>query len=173
MNPPFTIRGETPMDRPAVRAVNQAAFDGDAEADLVAWLWDEGDALFGLVAKRDGVTAGHILFSRLPIEMPNGEQIPAAALAPLAVAPEWQRRGLGSALVRQGLERCRERGLTAVVVLGDPAYYSRFGFRTELAQALQTPWSGPYLMAVELVPGVLAGRDGIPHYASAFGRLER
>jgi putative acetyltransferase len=169
--PTFTIRDENPADRDRVRAVNQLAFDGDVEADLVRVLYAAGEVLFGLVAEADGRLVGHILFSRLPIAMATGEVIPAAALAPLAVLPDWQRQGIGSALVRQGLARCQERDVPAVVVLGDPAYYTRFGFYVETARGLQTPWSGPHLMAIELTPGCLGDGQGVAHYPAAFMAL--
>ena len=166
----FAIREETAADRVVVRAVVRAAFGGEAEADLVERLHADGDATVALVAERAGNVVGHVLFSRLPIEL--GQRIvPAAALAPLAVAPEWQRQGIGAALVREGLALCRDRGVAAVVVLGDSAYYGRFGFRAGTTAGLQTPWSGPHLMALELIPGSLSGDSGIAHYAAAFSAL--
>lgn len=166
----FSIREEKIRDREAVRGVNAAAFGGEAEGALVQHLYDDGEVLFGLVAEVEGQVVGHILFSRLPVETEQGV-VSAAALAPLAVLPEWQRQGIGTALVREGLTRCRERRVPAVVVLGDPGYYGRFGFRADLASGLQTPWTGPYLMAVELVPGGLAGGQGVARYPTAFGEL--
>ena len=170
MSTAFTIRMEEPQERVAVRAVNVAAFGGDAEADLVQRLQDDGDTLFGLVAVWDGQIAGHLVFSQLPIEMAQ-ETVSAAALAPLAVLPELQRQGIGSALVRHGLTQCQNLGLAAVVVLGDPAYYGRFGFRVDLAERLRTPWSGPHLMAYEIVPGALGDGLGTAIYPAAFGAL--
>jgi putative acetyltransferase len=164
------VREERPVDRESVRAVNEAAFSGPDEADLVRRLYDDDDALLGLVAEVEGQVVGHILFSRLPIETVQGVVF-AAALAPLAVMPDWQGQGIGTALVREGLTRCRERGVAAVVVLGDSDYYGRFGFRAEMASGLQTPWSGPFLMAVELVQSGLAGGQGVARYPAAFGEL--
>jgi putative acetyltransferase len=168
--PDWTIRGETASDRAAVLAVNAAAFGGEAEAELVARLWDDGDALFGFVAEAAGRVVGHVLFSQLPIAAGQGI-IPAAALAPLAVLPAWQRRGIGAALVRRGLATCRERGIAAVVVLGDPAYYERFGFRAETARGLETPWSGPHLMALEVTAGAMAMGSGMASYPPAFAAV--
>jgi putative acetyltransferase len=165
------IRPEAPPDRAAVRGVNRAAFEGNAEADLVAQLHAAGDVLCSLVAEIDGCVVGHILFSRLPIALER-EVVVAAALAPLAVLPERQRQGIGTALVHHGLAHCRERGIPAVVVLGDPHFYGRFGFSAELASGLQTPWSAPNLMAIELVAGSLGNGRGIPRYAPAFAALE-
>ncbi len=166
----FSIREEKIRDREVVRGVNAAAFGGEDEGDLVQHLYDDGDVLFGLVAEIEGQIVGHILFSRLPIETEQGSVV-VAALAPLAVLPEWQRLRIGAALVREEMTRCRERRVPAVVVLGEPGYYGRFGFRAETARGLQTPWSGPHLMAVELVPGGLAGGQGVARYPAAFGEL--
>jgi len=110
---------------------------------------------------------GHVLFSALPVTTEAGT-LPAAALAPLAVRPDRQRRGVGSALVRRGIGACRERGLGAVVVLGHPGYYPRFGF-SPAAGRLRDPFSaGDAFMALELVPGALAA-PGVARYAPAFG----
>jgi putative acetyltransferase len=166
---PVIIREETVIDRDAVREVNRAVFGGDAEADLVERLHADGDVLLSLVADDEGRVVGHLLFSRLPIETATG--VLSAVLAPLAVLPERQRRGIGAALVRHGLHRCQEHGVAAVIVLGDPAYYGRFGFTVEAAHGLQTPWSGPHLMAIELMPGGMTALPGIAHYPAAFSSL--
>ncbi len=166
----LTVRQEETRDRPAVRAVNVAAFGGDAEADLVERLHDDGDVLFALVAECASQIIGPILFSRLPIETTRGTVV-AAAQAPLAVLPEWQRQGIGAALVRHGLALCQERQIAAVVVLGDLAYYGRFGFRAETGRGLQTPWSGPHLMAMEFMPSGLTTLQGVAHYPAAFSVL--
>lgn len=172
MSEPIVVRTETPADRAAVLEINRAAFGADGEAVLVERLHADGDVVLGLVAVVDGEPVGHLLFSRLPITWATGETVPAAALGPLAVLPAWQRQGVGSALAREGLRRCGERGIVAVVVLGDPAYYTRFGFRAALASRLQTPWSGPHLMAIELEPGSLGDEAGIARYAPAFMALD-
>ena len=111
---------------------------------------------------------GHVLFSELPIET-GGGPLRAAALAPLAVAPEHQRQGIGAALIRAGLEACRNCGVAAAIVLGDPDYYPRFGFSSAAARNLRAPFSGPAFMALELAPGCLDGVTGTLRYAAAFG----
>lgn len=119
------VRPVRPADFPAIRAVVAAAFGRAEEADMVDQVRAGGQLLFELTAEADGAVAGHVLFSRMTCE-------PAAfvaGLAPLAVAPGKQGRGIGGALVRQGLEACRELGTVGCVVLGAPAYYARFGFR--------------------------------------------
>jgi putative acetyltransferase len=168
--PSVLIRREVPGDLSGVLAVNRAAFGGDAEAELVACLHADGDTLRGLVAVEGNRIVGHVLFSRLMIETER-DAIAVAALAPLAVVPERQRLGIGTALVSRGLDACREMGLAGAVVLGDPAFYGRFGFRAEHAASFRTPWSGPHLMAIELIPGGLGARSGILRYAAAFARL--
>jgi putative acetyltransferase len=163
-----TIREELPEDRAAIRAVNDLAFGTPEEAVLVDRLRADGLVLASLVACEDGAVDGHILFSALAIET-AGRTIRGAALAPMAVRPERQRRGIGSALVRRGLEACRARGVEAVVVLGHPSYYPRFGFSADTARRLEAPFSGPAFMALELALGVLAGVAGRVRFPSAFG----
>jgi putative acetyltransferase len=119
------VRPVRPADFPEIRAVVAAAFGRANEADIVDQVRAGGQGLVELTAEADGAVAGHVLFSRMTCE-------PAAliaGLAPLAVAPDSQRRGVGGALVRQGLKTCQELGAAGSVVLGAPAYYGRFGFR--------------------------------------------
>jgi putative acetyltransferase len=164
------IRAERPEDLPQIREVNRLAFGQADEADLVDRLRADGDVLASLVAigTNSGID-GHILFSRLVIAGADGAKIEAAALAPVAIRPDCQRQGLGSALIRAGIEACRARGLGVIVVLGHPAYYPRFGFSAALARPLQAPFSGDAFMALELSPGALGGKAGMVHYAKAFG----
>ncbi len=156
------IRDSVPADFAAIRRVVAAAFGRPDEAGLVDRLRADGDALVELVAEAEGALLGHILFSPLGIGAGAG-----AALAPLAVAPARQRGGIGGALVRAGLDRCRRQGVPAVVVLGHPGYYPRFGFDAACAASLVAPFAGPSLMAIELSPGALAG-GGMLAYAPAF-----
>ena len=168
----WTIRTETEADREAVAQVNRLAFDGrDDEARLVERLREGGYARLSLVAEAGGRIVGHILFSDLPILTARGT-VPALALAPMAVVPEQQRRGLGSALVRAGLEQCRRDGHRVVVVLGHPAFYPRFGFSPALARQLESPYRGDAFMALELVQGALAGVTGRVQYPPPFSDLD-
>ena len=123
-----------------------------------------------LVAVADGQLVGHILFSDLPIVTPDGV-VPALALAPLAVLPERQRQGVGIALTEQGIEACRQMGARIVIVLGHPEYYPRFGFSAELARPLESPYAGASFMALELVPGALAGVRGQVEYPPPFSQV--
>ena len=167
----ISIREETPADYDAIREVNRLAFWGDAEGQLIDRLRAEGLMIASLVAEVDGRVVGHILFSEVVIET-DGAKLRAAALAPMAVRPEWQRRGIGSALVRRGLEICGERGHATVLVVGHPDYYPRFGFSAELARRLSSPFSGDAFMALELRPGALEGVTGTVQYPEAFNAAE-
>lgn len=162
-----SIAEETPEDHPAILAVNRLAFGGDVEARLVDRLRAEGLVVASLVAMEEERVVGHIVFSHLPIETNKGT-LPAAALAPMAVLPAWQRRGVGAALIRKGLDACKERGKLAIMVVGHPDYYPRFGFSAGLARNLVSPYSGDALMALELKPGALYGVAGAVRYPEAF-----
>lgn len=161
------IREETVNDHEAIREVHRRAFGCDDEAQLVDRLRHDGCVVVSLVAAVGDSVEGHILFSDLPIETDRGV-IHAAALAPMAVMPERQRQGIGSGLLRAGLEECKGAGRAVVVVLGHPEYYRRFGFRAELTKALKAPFSGEAFMAIELVPGALKGVAGTVKYPKAF-----
>ena len=171
MSKPVVIRVEQPGDVPHIRDIVAHAFGQRAEADLVDQLRADGDAVVSLVAVGErGELVGHILFSTLPIEGGNGRQTAAAALAPLAVRPEHQCRGVGSALVGAGIRACTARGLAAIIVVGDPTFYRRFGFSAETARGLRSPYPGDAFMALELRPGSLPAK-GTVRYAAAFGAL--
>jgi putative acetyltransferase len=171
MNAPVVIRVEQPGDIPHIRDIVAHAFGQRAEADLVDQLRADGDALVSLVAVGEsGELVGHVLFSRLPIEGARDRVTEAAALAPLAVRPEHQRRGVGSALTRAGIKACTARGLAAIVVVGDPNFYRRFGFSATVARGLRSPYPGDAFMALELKPGALRAK-GTVRYAAAFGAL--
>jgi putative acetyltransferase len=162
------IRPETAADGNAIRHVNRLAFGQDDEALLVDALRDDGYVQVSLVAERAGQVVGHILFSDLLI-ITEAETVPALARAPMAVLPEFQRQGIGSALARSGLDECRKQGHQIVVVVGHPHFYPRFGFSSKLASGLASPFAGgASWMAVELVPGALAGVAGRVNYPPPF-----
>jgi putative acetyltransferase len=161
----MVIRDERPEDAPAVRALLEAAFGGPLEADLVARLRADGDVVLALVAEEAGRIVGHVLLSRMTAPFR------ALALAPVAVLPARQRQGIGSRLIRAALERATEAGFDAVIVVGEPAYYRRFGFDPELAQDLASPYAGPFLMALAL-QGELPARAGRVAHAPAFAACE-
>jgi putative acetyltransferase len=167
-----TVREETAEDLEAIRMVNRQAFRQEDEARLVDALRDGSYARLSLVAEEGGRVVGHILFSDLPIVTPTGT-LHALALAPMAVLPDRQQQGFGSRLAKEGLRACAEAGHRIVVVVGHPDYYPRFGFSAQLAERLQAPFSGPAFMAVELVPGALAGVVGQVCYPPPFGIEEQ
>ena len=159
------IRTETPDDYPSIRRVNEEAFGGREEADLIEALRAEGSVLLSLVAA-DADVVGHVLFSRMSVE-DTGHAIPAVALAPVAVRPELQRRGIGKALIREGLARLHNAGERLVIVVGHPDYYPRFGFVHP--PSIEHPFPAAAFMALELQAGALDGVRGRVCYPSAFG----
>jgi putative acetyltransferase len=124
--------------------------------------------LVSLVAELEKRIVGHILFSRMFIETGSGA-IPAAALAPIAVLPNYQHQGIGGRLICQGLDVLRQSRERIVIVLGDPDYYSRFGFSCGKARCLESPFPPDAYMAMELSPGALDGLRGKVRYPAAFG----
>ena len=169
------IRPETPADVDAVYTVNKQAFDGrEAEPRLVDSIRKSEGYIpeLSLVAEQNDQIMGHILFSRIQIQSEN-VQLPGLALAPMAVLPEYQGQGIGSTLVKRGLEECKRLGYAWIIVLGHPAYYTRFGFAPELAKSLECPFGdcGNAWMALELIPGVLKGVRGIVSYPPAFDHV--
>ncbi len=166
-----TIRPETPADVPAIFDVNLRAFGQPAEAQLVDALRREGDFVpeLSLVALYGGTIAGHILFPPIFIISPVGS-IPALALAPMAVLPEFQHRGIGSQLIRHGLAACRHLGHRIVIVVGHPEYYPRFGFTPARAHGIKAPFPVPdeAFLALELVNGAFDGIHGTVRYPPSF-----
>jgi putative acetyltransferase len=140
----LTIRPSTHADTPALEALYAAAFPEEDLVPLVRSLLAEPDGVISLVAEDGGAVAGHVAFTTCGVE---GQDERAALLGPLCAAPDRQGRGIGSALVQAGLERLRAGGVTTVVVLGDPAYYGRFGFAAGHGIA------APYDLPAEYVAG--------------------
>jgi putative acetyltransferase len=164
------IRPEAPSDHAAVHDVNVAAFGREVEARLVAMLRNQARPLVSLVAEDAGTVVGHIMFS--PVSL-GGFAGLMMGLAPMAVAPARQRGGIGSALVRAGLECCREMGAAAVVVLGHPDFYPRFGFMpaARLGLACQYHVPAEAFMAMELKPHAMRGAAGTVSYHPAFAGI--
>jgi putative acetyltransferase len=160
------VRLETPRDVTAIRIVEEVAFGRRDEARLVDDLRAAGDAVFSLVAVDDGIVAGHAMFSRMTAPFP------ALALGPIAVLPEYRRTGIASQLIRDGIARSEVAGWAAIFVLGDPAFYRRFGFDVRKARGFTSPYAGPHLMALSLGRNELPVDTGIIEYASAFASLE-
>lgn len=162
------IRAEGPDDCAAVRAVNLSAFETPVEADLVDALREQVQPLVSLIVEDNGAVVGHIMFS--PVSLSGNPALRIMGLAPMAVLPERQRKGIGSALVRAGLEQCRQLGFGAVVVLGHPAYYPRFGFSPSTRFGIGCEYDVPEdaFMVVELQVGFLGSASGTVSYHAAF-----
>jgi putative acetyltransferase len=183
--PSHLIRDEVPGDAAAIAAVLAAAFEPatgslPAEAELVATLRAAGALSLSLVAEApDGTLVGHIAFSPVTVEgSSEGSGADSGAgrllgLAPLAVLPAWQGRGVGTALAGAGLARARAAGAALVFVLGEPAYYRRFGFRPAAERGIAWEHAAPpeAFMALELNPGAGAARRGVLRYHPAFDRF--
>ncbi len=154
----ITIREERPSDAAAICAVHRALFPTPVEADLVDRLRQDDALVLSLVAEQAREIVGHVVFSRAKI-VGEGESLPVAWLAPIAVLSQYQRQGIGAGLILTGIELCRARGLACSVVVGDPAYYERFGFTHEAASSLHSRFACEALMALLLdaAAGRLAG----------------
>jgi putative acetyltransferase len=163
------IRDESPADWPHIDVLLDGAFGGSYESRLVARLRHAGLLAVALLGEEEGQIVGLIVMSRLPAQV-DGRAVRALALAPMAVRPDRQRRGVGARLIVAGLERARASEAQAVFVLGHPTYYSRFGFSADLAAKITAPFGGPSFMALELVPGALSGVAGAVVYPPAFER---
>lgn len=163
------IRQETAEDVAAIRRVHLEAFTTPFEANLVDRLRVEGAHMLSLVALRNGRVIGHILFSPVSIECDH-ETLEVAGLAPMAVYPNHQRAGIGSALIRTGLEMLRGKGVPAVVLLGHPEYYPKFGFQPASVFGIHYGYRVPdeAFMALELTEGALKNVSGLARYHYAF-----
>jgi HAD superfamily hydrolase (TIGR01509 family) len=166
------IRPETPADVPGIRLTEQRAFERSTEADLVDLVRKRGKDSLSLVAVRSASVTGHILFT--PVTMkPQHTSLRGLGIGPLAVLPDCQRAGIGSRLMRAGLELCRAQGYHFIVLLGDPRYYSRFGFRPARDFGLTSDYGdGDEFQLLELRPGVLEGVSGKVKYIPEFMEME-
>jgi putative acetyltransferase len=159
------VRSETPADHAAVAKIHSLAFESDSEAVLVEKLRRQADPPISLVAEVDGEVVGHVLFTAVAIgDAPAG---PATlGLAPLAVHPEHQDQGVGTALVESGLNACLASGCEVVVTLGHPDFYGRFGFGLAVEEGLSYggPQYDPFFMVKEIRAGTLATYQGEVKY---------
>ena len=162
------VRSERLEDCAPIRLVNEEAFGRPDEADLVDRLRAQGVVLASFIAEAEGLIVGHILFSRMSIETIDNS-VAAVALAPMAVMPKFQRQGIGTLLMTQSLDWLRGGIEQVVLVLGHPDYYQRFGFSTDKARVIESPFSPKSFMALELKPHALEGIRGKVRYPKAFG----
>lgn len=162
------VRPEAAADIESIREINRSAFGVSVEANLVDRLRADGDLLLSLVAEDAGRIIGHCGFSRLTIHG-DSRITQGVSLGPVAVLPDRQRHGIGKAMIRNGIDRIRQSGETLIFVLGDPDFYSRFGFDADTAAAYRTPYDGPYLQALRLSEDVPV--RGEVRYAPAFANV--
>ena len=160
------VRPAEPRDAAAIRAVHLAAFPTAAEADLVERLDRDGDSAVSLVAAREGEVVGHLLLSRMTVAG-DARRYRALGLGPVALLPPFQRCGIGSALIAGGLGIARATGEDYVFVLGEPHFYTRFGFSAEAAAPFASPYAGPYLLALRFGEAAAPAR-GTAAYPAAF-----
>lgn len=168
----ITIRPETLEDASQVRQINELAFGQPTEADLIERLRQARIHSVSLVAEDDGIV-GHILFTPVVVQS-AGRRVVGMGLAPMAVRPDRQRQGIGSQLVRRGLELLRERGCTFVVVVGHPEYYSRFGFEPASLKGLASQWEGvpeAAFMVLVLDVAAMLGVSGVVKYREEFSEV--
>ncbi len=165
----MSIRKETPVDVAGIRKINTDAFGTSGEADFVEALREKASPLISLVAEKDGQLVGHIFFS--PVQLAGCEkELALFGLAPMAVLPEWQKKGIGSKLVKEGLRRCTASGFDAVVVLGHPDFYPRFGFETSRIYGIKSEYDVPdnLFMVIELKKDSLKDVSGTIQYHEVF-----
>jgi putative acetyltransferase len=167
----FTIRPAQPSDASGIDAVHQQAFPSDAEARLVALLIGRGKGCVSLVAEADGQVVGHLLFSPATIESADRPAIEGLGLAPLAVVPTWQRRGVGSTLMGAGMAACRRLGVPFVVLVGHSEYYPRFGFVPAGSYGLTCDFGSGDSFQIAVLGDVPIESGGAVRYAPEFYEL--
>jgi len=160
------VRDETEADHAAVRTLLLSAFPLPSEADLVERLREDGDVTLALVGYEGDLLVGHVMLSRLQAPFP------ALALAPVTVHPERRNQGIGRQLVAEAVARAQAGPWKGIFVVGDPDYYTRFGFDVGLATGFSSVYAGPYLMAMPLFGDALPVPSGRIDFAPAFAIFE-
>ncbi|KYG03221.1 acetyltransferase [Sorangium cellulosum] len=164
----MAIRPERAGDEAGIRGVHLAAFPSGLEAELVDRLRGAGRAAVSLVAEMERGIVGHVVFSPVTVAG-GGAPEGGVGLAPLAVLPDLKGRGVGSALARRGIEACRSAGYAFAVVLGEPGYYARFGFKKASLYGLGNEYAADEaFMAMELVEHALSRARGVVRYSPEF-----
>lgn len=165
------IRSEGPDDYPIIDLVNNQAFNRPNEAKLIRKLRKTGEFVpeLSLVAEQDEMVVGHILFYPVYIQSKDARH-QILSLGPMSVLPLYQRKGIGSELIMEGLTRAKSLNYNAVIVLGHAHYYPRFGFKPASRWGITPPYEVPdnVFMALELEPGELKGKSGMVIYPEAF-----
>jgi putative acetyltransferase len=167
----ITIRSEEPTDVEVIHSIQKSAFPTGAEAHLVDRLREERKLALSLIAEVGKGVVGHVAFSPVSVE-PQSPAKRGLGLGPVAVQPEWQRKGIGEQLIMRGIEDCRRDGYSYMVVLGEPEYYGRFGFRRASLFGLGNEYGvdEPF-MALELNLGGLPEVPGMVKYVKIFSEL--
>lgn len=169
------IRQENKNDFKAVFRVNKLAFGQDNEANLVELLRPSNAFVpeLSLVATVDDKIIGHILFVKIKIVDTENGQTESLALAPMAVRPEFQHKGIGGQLIKHGLDKARELHYKSVIVLGHEHYYPKFGFVPADKWNIKSPYDVPtnVFMALELVTDGLKGVSGLVKYPKEFEKV--
>lgn len=168
----MNIREELPSDISKIWEVNSEAFETEAEANLVNALRSSGCTYISLVAETEDKVVGHIFFT--PVELSGDEdKLKLMGLAPMAILSQYQNKGIGSKLVNAGLEQCRSLGYDAVVVLGHPNYYPKFGFVQSVKYGIKSEYEVPdeVFMILELTPDALKNHRGIIKYHEALSSV--
>lgn len=168
----IAVERAAPRDAYDIDDILRTCFPRPVEAMLVKQLAIDGDLVLALIARDEATreAMGLVALSRMHVAI-GGDGVPAVALAPLAVMPAHRRAGVGEALVGAAIEEMRRAGVLLMFVLGEPGYYRRFGFSAESAEGFDSPYAGPYLMAIELLGGLPCGPRGLADHAPAFAGL--
>jgi len=167
----ITIRPETKNDYLAIREINDLAFKQKNEGLLIEKLRETSDFIpeLSLVAQFEGKVVGHLLLYPVQVNNKNTKHA-VLSLGPMSVHPDYQRKGIGSKLVREGLKRAKEKGYGSVILVGHPEYYPRFGFSKASKFEIKVPFDAPdnAFMALELVENALQNVKGVVEYPNSF-----
>jgi len=166
----IVVRKERPDDIAAIRKINEKAFGQPVEANIVDRLRENCSDLLSLVAVQEGQRVGHILFSPARIEG-EGKMVVGVGLAPMAVLPSWQRQGIGSMLIWDGIRMLKDKGCPFIIVLGHPEFYPRLGFERASAYGVRSQWEGvpdEVFMILMLNREVMVGTSGTARYRDEF-----
>lgn len=166
------IHPARPVDAADIDHVLGRCFARPAEANLVKQLAIDGELVLVLIARDEATSEvqGLVAVSRMTLSI-GGDPAPAVALAPVAVLPEHRGSGTAEALIRAAIDRMREAGALLMFVLGEPGFYNRFGFSAQAAEGFDSPYAGPFLLALELQGGLPCGPRGEARHADAFAAL--
>lgn len=164
------VRKEEEKDYPRVYEINKLAFEQENESKLIEKIRKGNNFIpeLSIVAEVDNQIVGHILFSKIQIV---GDSVyETLALGPMAVIPQFQKQGIGSLLIRKGIETAKELGFDSIIVLGHKEYYPKFGFQPASKWKIKCPFDAPdeVFMAIELVKGALEGKSGVVRYPDEF-----